>query len=486
MLSAPPDLRSIGMLRVRHPPPRGTPVSWRFNPPPGWPTQPEGWIPPPSWAPDPTWPPAPPGWQFWVPDDAPPSATAGLAAAASPPAEPTPAAPPTQPARPTQPPRPRRRRLLFAALAAVVVVALAGAVPTWGVAVPTMLSRLGDDPEGTERAVATPAPILTRVGELFPGTGAPPDAQLAVGELAGDPVAVASNDDQLLVVDLATAELLPARLTDRKYVTALAVGELAGTPIAVTGRLASDQDGEFDLRVWDLAARDPVGEPLTGHTDMVTSIAIGELAGDAVVVSGSLDGELRVWDLTTGEQIGDPLTGHSGRIHQVAVAELAGGTAAVSSDSDGTLRIWDLTTGEQVTRPTDDRGPGPRVSTLAIGELDGEPIAVTDGRWPVALWDLATGEEIGEELGTDNSVTSIAYTTLDGTPVAIAGYDDGAIRVWDLATVASWEPTSEPLVGELPAGHTSMVTSLAVSELAGDPVVVSSSVDGRTFVWRLG
>ncbi|MPZ26242.1 MAG: hypothetical protein GEV12_07250 [Micromonosporaceae bacterium] len=42
-------------------------MSWTFNPPPGWPPQPEGWVPPPGWAPDPSWPPAPAGWQFWVP-----------------------------------------------------------------------------------------------------------------------------------------------------------------------------------------------------------------------------------------------------------------------------------------------------------------------------------------------------------------------------------------------------------------------------------
>jgi hypothetical protein len=42
-------------------------MSWKFNPPPGWPAQPEGWQPPPGWSPDPSWPPAPAGWQFWVP-----------------------------------------------------------------------------------------------------------------------------------------------------------------------------------------------------------------------------------------------------------------------------------------------------------------------------------------------------------------------------------------------------------------------------------
>jgi hypothetical protein len=37
-----------------------------FNPAPGWPKPPAGWVPPKGWAPDPSWPPAPPGWQLWI------------------------------------------------------------------------------------------------------------------------------------------------------------------------------------------------------------------------------------------------------------------------------------------------------------------------------------------------------------------------------------------------------------------------------------
>jgi hypothetical protein len=41
----------------------------RFNPPPGWPTPPEGWTPPPGWNPDPAWPAPPPGWRLFLPDE---------------------------------------------------------------------------------------------------------------------------------------------------------------------------------------------------------------------------------------------------------------------------------------------------------------------------------------------------------------------------------------------------------------------------------
>jgi len=37
-----------------------------FNPAPGWPVPPPGWVPPQGWQPDSSWPPAPSGWQFWA------------------------------------------------------------------------------------------------------------------------------------------------------------------------------------------------------------------------------------------------------------------------------------------------------------------------------------------------------------------------------------------------------------------------------------
>ena len=43
----------------------------RFNPAPGWPPPPPGFVPPAHWQPDPSWPAAPPGWQIWVDDSAP-------------------------------------------------------------------------------------------------------------------------------------------------------------------------------------------------------------------------------------------------------------------------------------------------------------------------------------------------------------------------------------------------------------------------------
>jgi WD domain, G-beta repeat len=69
--------------------------------------------------------------------------------------------------------------------------------------------------------------------------------------------------------------------------------------------------------VWDLATGAPVGNPLTGHDDSVNAVAVAELKGRPVVISGGDDRTVRVWDLTTGAPVGDPFTGHGGLVNAV-------------------------------------------------------------------------------------------------------------------------------------------------------------------------
>ncbi len=68
-------------------------TEYTFNPPPGWPPAPPGWVPPQGWVPDPSWPPAPEGWQWWLPpapaQPAPAPAPAAAPVKAPAPPEPT-------------------------------------------------------------------------------------------------------------------------------------------------------------------------------------------------------------------------------------------------------------------------------------------------------------------------------------------------------------------------------------------------------------
>ncbi len=53
-----------------------------------------------------------------------------------------------------------------------------------------------------------------------------------------------------------------------------------------------------EIRVFDLGSGQLVGQPLTGHSDIVWAVATTEVDGRPVLVSGGWDGTVRVWNLT--------------------------------------------------------------------------------------------------------------------------------------------------------------------------------------------
>lgn len=147
----------------------------RFNPPPGWPVPPAGWLPEPGWQPDASWPPAPAGWQFYVEDAAappPPAPATMVLPAAGPPPAPsylgaTPPAPP-----PSQVPsgspvmagsagaRPNwfvRHKVLTGAGATVLLLGGIGAVSNGGGAGSTPSSAGASKSASTSAAPTSPA-----------------------------------------------------------------------------------------------------------------------------------------------------------------------------------------------------------------------------------------------------------------------------------------------------------------------------------------
>ncbi|KAF8278342.1 WD40 repeat-like protein, partial [Clavulina sp. PMI_390] len=93
------------------------------------------------------------------------------------------------------------------------------------------------------------------------------------------------------------------------------------------------------IRLWDVQIQAAKGQPLTGHTHWVTSVAFSP--DGAVLASGSSDRTIRLWDVQTQAAKGQPLTGHTKYVRSVAFSP--DGAVLASASDDHTICIWNIT-----------------------------------------------------------------------------------------------------------------------------------------------
>lgn len=334
----------------------------------------------------------------------------------------------------------------------------------------------------------------TRVGEPLEGhtklvTGAD------VAEVDGRAVLVTAGLDRTVRLwDLAAGTQIGEPLDC--FSDAVATTVLNGRPVAVTGG-----GPEQGLLVWDLAERVPVGAPLRGHLLRPAGIAIAGTEGRPVAVSASYDRTVRLWDLAEGVQIGDALTDHTERVTCVAVTELNGRPVAATASDDHTVLLWDVSLrGPARPRPEarEDRpawrldwatgsGLSERALTsfhgttnaLASGSLHGSPVVVSGHDRELRVLDPATGEPARPPIPTGHGewVTDVAVTELDGRTVAVSTSADNTVRLWDLA---GGERIGDPM-----KGHTKTVNAVAVAVADGRTIAVTGGRDTTVRLWDL-
>ena len=123
---------------------------------------------------------------------------------------------------------------------------------------------------------------------------------------------------------------------------AVAVAELGGRSVVISG----SDDGT--VQVSELVTGMLIGKLFTGRITPVNAVAVAELDGRPIVISAGWDRIVRVWELASGSLIGKPFNGHTAPVNTVTVAELDGRSVVISGSDDATVRLWDLEKGRPI------------------------------------------------------------------------------------------------------------------------------------------
>lgn len=120
----------------------------------------------------------------------------------------------------------------------------------------------------------------------------------------------------------------------------------------------------------------------------------------------------------------------------LAVAFSPDSTKLITGSLDGTARVWDVKTGNPVGEPLRHN----RAVNAVAFSPDGKTVLTASQDQTVQHWDAATGQPQGEPLKHDALVTAIAF--LDQGQTVLTGCGNGTVRRWNAMT---GQPIGEPI-----------------------------------------
>jgi len=239
------------------------------------------------------------------------------------------------------------------------------------------------------------------------------------------------------------------------------------------------------------------------HTGAISAMAVAELDGAPVVLTGGDDGLVRIWNPADGSLI-DTYRGHQSTIASLGVVTDADGRTAVFSSDGMTDDVWYL---DDPANPVADRESqyetvywygmwdstpayatdyyinqlftGTAITEVSTGyveglrfiEVDGALRAVGHYENRVMVNDLTTGEAVGgtfDQLPYD--ILGLNVGQAAGKTLAVTAASDGSIQAWDLAAAEPYGTAAKELY--------QTVSGLSILEQDGKAVVIASGEKG--------
>lgn len=274
----------------------------------------------------------------------------------------------------------------------------------------------------------------------------------------GNCIASGGDDRQIKLWDL--------DLPSVKLLTALKETEsVSGLSFSPDGHNLYSCSRNCALRQWDLLALKPrpLSNRKTQHDDVLTALALSR--DGKILATGSKDRTIKLWFLDSGDR-GKPLTlkGYGSEITSIVISP--DGQLLASAGLERNIRLRSLTTGKLLRSLNNESG----AFALAINS-NASILAVGSANHKIHLWNLHTGEFLGQLTGHQDGVTALAFSG-SGLEL-ISGSLDRRLKIWDVEKKCELATL---------IGHGDAISSLLLSP--DDQFLFSASIDGKIFSWQ--
>jgi WD40 repeat protein/tetratricopeptide (TPR) repeat protein len=243
-------------------------------------------------------------------------------------------------------------------------------------------------------------------------------------------------------------------------IRSIAVTEVDGGPVILSG------GADRSVRVWD-PPRHP--EPTQAAVTHVWTLRTADVEGRAAVVASSITGSVSVYDMASGKEL-HRFRGHAKEVYKSCLATGEQGLALVSAGDDGHVRVWDARNGGLIHRFNGRRCLD---RPLDLTHLGGKVIAFFITRGGVVGADINSGAILYEfEVPTSRFTTVAAVSTSTDTFVVAL----------DRETLVAWSCSDRSLVQvdacTLPA------SKLTATSCGDQMVIVLGYQDGHVESWN--
>ncbi len=156
--------------------------------------------------------------------------------------------------------------------------------------------------------------------------------------------------------------------------------------------------------------------------------AASYVVGDRYILTGSSstsrNGALILWDANSGAMARTFFTQGSRVIS--AVANRAG-TLIASGSNNGRIILWEIATGEQVGELPQDG----QINAMVFSPDDSR-LVTASANGTLYVWDVASRERIAELTGHTDSIATVAFHPIS-SDLFVTGSWDNTLRIWDLS-----------------------------------------------------